>query len=139
MPTLNELLEMEKQGKKPRKPSANVEHQLQCSEVSYFRAKPPKLSRLFFAVPNGQKRTEAQTAWLHAEGMVNGVADMILLVPNRMFSFLCIENKTKSGRQSPDQRLFQQAVQDSGGMYVIIRSIDEFITTIESYLEDIRC
>ena len=135
MPTLQELLEMERNGKKPRKPSRNLEHQLQCSEVSYFRAQYPKLSRLFFAVPNGQKRTEAQTTWLHNEGMVNGVADMILLLPNKGFHCLCIENKTKTGRQTPDQKLFQRAIEDQGGKYVIVRSIEQFVKVIKEYLK----
>lgn len=135
MPTLNQLLEMEQNGKKPRKPARNLEHQLQCSEVVYFRAQWPKLARLFFAVPNGQKRTEVQTAWLHSEGMVNGVADMILLLPSRGYNCLCIENKTRTGRQSPDQRLFQQDIEAHGGKYVIVRSMDDFIKVIKDYME----
>lgn len=120
--------------KKPRKRSLGEEHALQCSEVRYMRAKHPDLSHIFFAVPNGQKRTSRQTAWLHEEGMVNGVSDMILLRPNSKHGYLCIENKTPKGRQSPEQVLFQKAVEKNGGIYVIVRSLDEFIHTIENYL-----
>lgn len=136
MATLEELLALEKKGikKEPRKRSTNDEHRLQCSEVRYMRAVHPELNHLFFAVPNGQKRTSIQTAWLHEEGMVNGVSDMILLKPNSLHGYLCIENKTEKGKQSPDQILFQKAVEANGGKYIVIRNIDDFIKSIDNYL-----
>ena len=126
MATLEELLEKARCGelKKPRKRSLNEEHQLQCAEVRYMRGVHRDLSHVFFCVPNGQKRTSRQAAWLHEEGLVNGVSDMNL----------CIENKTMKGKQSAEQKIFQQEVEKHGGKYVIIRSLDEFIETIESYL-----
>lgn len=135
---VSEYLDMIARGEelpKPRRHSANEEHNLQCSQMRYMRGAHQELERVFFAVPNGQKRTERQTAWLHDEGMVNGVSDIILLKPNSRHPYLCIENKTAKGRQSPEQKLFQQAVEKQGGKYVIIRSMDEFIKTIEEYLK----
>lgn len=136
MATLEELLALANKGikKKPRKCSLNEEHQLQCAEVRYMRGVHPELSHVFFCVPNGQKRTSLQTSWLHEEGMVNGVADMLLLKPNSKYGYLCIENKTKRGKQSPEQKIFQQEVEKHGGKYVVIRSLDEFIKTIDNYL-----
>ncbi len=136
MATLEELLALDAKGvkKKPRKKSTNEEHQLQCSEVRYMRAIHPDLNHVFFCVPNGQKRTSRQTAWLHDEGMVNGVSDMILLRPNSRHGYLCIENKTKKGKQSDEQVLFQEAVEKNGGKYIVIRSLDEFMKSIEQYL-----
>lgn len=134
--TLEELLALDAKGvkKKPRKRSTNEEHQLQCSEVRYMRAMHPELAHIFFCVPNGQKRNAMQATWLHDEGMVNGVSDMILLKPNSKHGYLCVENKTEKGKQSAEQVLFQDAVEKNGGKYVIIRSLDEFMKTIESYL-----
>lgn len=120
---------------KPRKHSTNEEHKIQCAQIRYIRAMHPELERVLFAVPNGQKRTKAQTAWLHEEGMVNGVSDIILLKPNKFYPYLCIENKTQTGKQSPEQKLFQQAVESQGGKYVIVRSLDEFVKVIENYLK----
>lgn len=136
MATLEELLALANKGadKKPRRRSQNEEHQLQCAEVRYMRGVYPELSRVFFCVPNGQKRTSVQTSWLHEEGMVNGVADMLLLKQTSRHGYLCIENKTKRGKQSPEQKIFQQEVEKHGGKYVVIRSLDEFIKTIDKYL-----
>jgi hypothetical protein len=36
-----------------------------------------------------------------------------------------VEVKTPVGRQSPEQKLFQQCVERHGGIYVILRSVDE--------------
>ena len=36
-----------------------------------------------------------------------------------------LEVKTKTGKQSPKQRQFQEAVEAAGGYYFIVRSIDE--------------
>lgn len=107
---------------------------MQCSEVRYMRAKHPDLNHIFFAVPNGQKRTSRQTQWLKDEGLVPGVSDMILLRPNSLHGYLCVENKTEKGKQSEEQVLFQDAVEGNGGKYVIVRSLDEFMKTIEQYL-----
>lgn len=136
MATLNELLAMQDKGieKKPRKRSQNEEHYMQCAEVRYMRAKHPDLSHIFFSVPNGTKRTSQQTQWLKDEGLVPGVSDMILLKPNSLHGYLCIENKTQKGRQQPEQVLFQEAVERNGGKYIVIRSLDEFLNAIEKYL-----
>lgn len=136
MATLRELLAMQEKGmcKKERKKSLNEEHYMQCSQVRYMRAKHPDLSHVFFAVPNGQKRTARQTSWLKEEGMVPGVSDMILLKPNSLHGYLCIENKSASGHQSTEQVLFQEAVEKNGGKYALVRSLDEFIHVIEQYL-----
>lgn len=136
--TVKQLMDMKAKGilPKPRKSSRNLEHSLQRSEVSYMRAKHRDLLGVFFAVPNGQKRTDSQTSWLHEEGMLNGVSDMLLLKPNRFYGCLCIENKTKDGRQREDQKRFQQAVESHGNKYVICRSLDDFIREIEDYLSN---
>lgn len=136
MPTLAQLLAMQDEGVdiKPRKRSLAEEHRLQCAEVRYMRAVHPDLSHVFFAVPNGQKRTASQTRWLKDEGLVPGVSDMILLRSNSLHGYLCIENKTPKGKQQPEQILFQRAVEANGGKYVVIRSLDEFTETVEHYL-----
>lgn len=120
--------------KKPRKRSSYDEHALQCSEVRYMRGLYPQYRHLFFCVPNGQKRTSRQTSWLKEEGLMNGVSDMLFLKPNSKHGYLCIENKTKTGKQSDEQKEFQEAVEKNGGLYVIIRSFDEFTKVIDEYL-----
>ncbi len=51
-----------------------------------------------------------------------GGADLIGIYRSR---FIAIEIKTPTGRQSPDQRTFQNLVESKGGEYVILRSVDD--------------
>ena len=123
------------------------EHNLQCACVKWFAYQHPELAGLLFAVPNGGARSKATAGKLKAEGVVAGVADLILLKPHFRkgvyFSdmipldayALCIEMKTKKGYQSPEQKAWQAKVEDMGYKYVVIRSLDDFINTIENYLK----
>lgn len=120
--------------KKIRKRSSYDEHNLQAAEVRYIRGVHPDLEGVFFAVPNGGKRTSQQAAWLKEEGMKAGVSDMILLKSTSQSCFLCIENKTPKGQQEPEQKVFQFEVERHGGKYIIVRSIDEFMKAIDNYL-----
>lgn len=51
-----------------------------------------------------------------------GGADLIGIFNGR---FVAVEIKTPAGRQSQDQRIFQQLVEAKGGEYVILRSVRE--------------
>lgn len=120
------------------------EHNLQVACVRWFSLQYPSLAPLLFAVPNGGARSKATAGKLKAEGVVPGVADLILLVPQNLhqhdeyeaetYHALCIEMKTPKGRQSPEQGLWQLKVEEQGYRYVVVRSFDEFKETIENYL-----
>ncbi len=115
------------------------EHNLQCACVKWFAYQHPELAGLLFAVPNGGARSKATAGKLKAEGVVAGVSDLILLVPFRFQGFepfhgLCIEMKTKTGKQSQEQKEWQEKVQKKGYIYIICRSLDDFIATVEGYL-----
>mgnify|MGYP002620416555 FL=1 len=111
------------------------EHNLQAACVQWFRYQHRDLASLLFAVPNGGARSKATAGRLKAEGVVAGVADLILLVPNADYHGLCIEMKTPTGRQSPEQKAWAQEAERHGYRYVIIRSIELFINIIDNYLE----
>lgn len=53
-----------------------------------------------------------------------GSPDIIVIMNG---DFIGLEVKTKSGRQSPDQKEFERAVKDAGGEYYVIRSVDDLI------------
>ena len=127
----------------------NEEHNLQCACVKWFAYQHPELAGLLFAVPNGGARSKATAGKLKAEGVVAGVADLILLVPKvktivyacvgmplieEATHGLCIEMKTKTGRQSPEQKAWQENVENHGYKYAVCRSLEDFINTIENYL-----
>lgn len=118
-----------------RKRSSDEEHRMQEACVRWFRLKHPHLSARLFAVPNGGRRDGITGARLKEEGVLAGVADLILLVPNADYHALLIEMKTPRGRQSESQKAWQQAVTENGEYrYVVCRSLDGFINTINDYL-----
>lgn len=120
------------------------EHKLQCACVQWFNLQHRDLRGLLFAVPNGGARSKATAGKLKAEGVVPGVADLILLVP-RLYGGhdekgwysthgLCIEMKTANGRQSPEQKAWQAIVEAQGYRYAVCRSFDDFTRTVNEYL-----
>ena len=58
-----------------------------------------------------------------------GGADLIGCYHGR---FLAIEIKTATGKQTADQRLFQQCVERNGGIYLMPRSVHHAVTMIEA-------
>lgn len=113
---------------------SNEEHNIQVACVRWFAYQYPELRGLLFAVPNGGRRDAVTGAKMKAEGVVAGVSDLILLVPSNGNGALCIEMKTANGRQSDEQKRWQQAVERMGYRYVVCRSLDEFIKEIKGYL-----
>lgn len=96
----------------------------------------PKLPRkLLFAVPNGGSRNKIEAANMKRQGVTAGVADVILLVPKKGFASLCIEFKTKTGRQSDEQKEFQFQAEKCGSKYVIVRSVEQGIREVKKYIE----
>ena len=110
------------------------ESTLQRACVAWFRMAHRKYSGVFFSVPNGGARNVVTGAILKAEGALRGVADLLLLVPRGKWHGLCIEMKAVKGRQSPEQKQWQQAVTAQGYRYVVCRTFDEFRQEIENYL-----
>lgn len=113
---------------------SNIESKLQKACVKWFCLQYPHLADVFFAVPNGGARSAVTGAILKAEGVRKGVADLLLLVPNKSYHGLCIEMKTPKGRQSLSQRMWQWAVTRQGYKYIVIRSVEQFVTEINTYL-----
>ena len=112
----------------------HVESNTQIACVRWFRYQYQHLERLLFAIPNGGARNAVTGAILKAEGVVPGVADLLLLVPSGPYHGLCIEMKTKEGRQSDSQKEWEQAVTSQGYAYSLVRSFADFKDTIETYL-----
>lgn len=95
------------------------EHNIQVGIVQYLRLRGFDV----FAIPNGGRRDAVTGAKLKAEGVTAGVADMIILLP--FGNVLFVEVKTAKGRQSPEQKAFQERVESLGFNYVIWRSVED--------------
>ena len=111
------------------------EHNIQVACVRWFNLQWPEYRGLLFAVPNGGARSKATAGKLKAEGVVAGVADLILLVPKQWAFALCIEMKTSKGRQSPEQKGWMEMVEAHGYRYRVCHSLDEFMAVVNGYLQ----
>ncbi len=131
----DKLLLQEAQSRSPR-PRKDIEHQLQVACVRWFNLQYPALRGCLIAVPNGGRRDRVTGARLKAEGATAGVADLILFHRGKDSGALLIEMKTPTGRQSPEQKRWQQTMQSHGYKYVVCRSLDDFIRAVSSYIKD---
>lgn len=122
---------------KSRKKPTNDEHKIQCACVKWFRLEYPKLKDMLFAVPNAARRSARNGAYMKDEGMLPGVADLILLKSNRFYGALCVEMKKPDKYQRPVQKEWQKECEAAGNKYVVCRSLDEFMKVITDYLNDI--
>ena len=111
------------------------ERQIQIRCVSWFRARYPEASKVFFSVPNGSFRNAWTAKNLKDEGALSGVADLILLVPRHGYAALCIEMKKPGGKQSDSQKAFQEAARAFKNKYVVCYSLEEFQAIVADYLE----
>lgn len=113
------------------------ELQIQC--VRWFAYEYPHLRMLLYHPKNeGTANGRVQGAIAKAEGVVAGVADLILQAPSRDgFSCLAIEMKTLTGRQSQEQKLFEKYINAADGKYVIVRTFDDFKLIVKEYVNSI--
>lgn len=112
----------------------DIEHRIQTACVKWFRYAYPRLSLRLVAIPNGGARNISTAARLKEEGVVAGVSDLVLFLPRHGYGALCIEMKTNKGRQSDSQKAWQEAIQGEY-LYVICRSLDDFIKIINAYIK----
>lgn len=134
--TIEELIaEADARGKQRKHPHEE-EHRIQCACVRWFRYSYPTIRNLLFAVPNGGRRDATTAVKLKAEGVVAGVADLILLIPRGEYGALLIEMKTPKGSQSTAQKEWQKLAEAQGYRYIICRSLDDFMTKVEAYLNE---
>lgn len=117
-----------------KKRKDDEEHRIQCACVRWFRYEYPEYRCLLYAVPNGGRRDRVSGAKLKAEGVLAGVSDLNMDVPNSRYHGLRIEMKTGKGRQQESQKEYQLAVEKAGYKYVVCRSVDEFMGVVREYL-----
>ena len=98
------------------------ESSLQTQCVKWFRYQYPHL--VIYAVPNGGSRNVREAQRLKSEGVLAGVADLTILLPQG--KSLYIEMKVKGNRQTPNQKEFQQKAEALGHKYYVCYSFEEF-------------
>lgn len=64
-----------------------------------------------------------------------GAPDIIAVIRGR---FVGIECKFNKGRQSPDQKLFQDELEKAKGLYWLVYSVEELDTLLNNYEKTIK-
>lgn len=117
------------------------EDALQRQQVQYLRILEAQGRLLFFAVPNGGKRSKIEAAIMKGLGVRAGVPDMVIMWnrthdnsvinPGRI-GF--IENKRQNGgRLSPDQAQWLTALNTQRHHTAIIKNFEEFLNTLQNW------
>jgi hypothetical protein len=133
--TFQEMLAMQGKPKLRNRPRHEEENmQLQC--VKWFDYQYPKLKLRLHHSPNGGKRDEREGARFKAMGTRAGFPDLILLYPNKFYPYMGIELKTSTGKQSEQQKEYQKMFEETGAKYIVVRSLDEFISEVNNYIKD---
>lgn len=109
-----------------------LEHRLQCACVRWLRLQHPNV--LCFAIPNGGARSALTGAMLKAEGVVAGVPDLMIAVPNGWHAGLFVEMKVKPNRPSKEQVQVIKRLEDVGYKVAVCYSFDEFVKIATDYL-----
>ena len=84
---------------------------------------------LIFSVPN-ESSSVSDTIHKKNIGLLPGTSDLIICKPCGELVF--VEVKDHKGRQSPKQIDFQQRVTKLGFRYILVRSLEDFITQLAS-------
>ena len=107
------------------------ESTLQASCVRWFRYQYPHL--VIYAVPNGGSRNVREAQRPKTEGVLAGVADLVVLLPQG--KSLYIEMKVKGNQQTDNQKEFQKKVTTLGHTYVVCYTFEEFQQVIENQIQ----
>lgn len=122
----------------------NPEQELQIRAAALFRAclMPEVIATAFPAGGGGKVRG----TFLKAMGLLPGCGDHLLMWSEYNSAFarqedplgsypclLWIEFKSKIGRQSPEQKIFEQRCKAIGHGYALCRSIDDVIAALVTY------
>jgi len=118
----------------------NDEHsRLQKACVKWFRYQHSDIKDLLFSIPNGiplanqNIRTKIYNK-LKEEGLQPGVPDLFLAVGNSIYNGMFIEIKSKSDRLRKVQADMIRELESENYKCIIVRSLDEFIDEINSYM-----
>ncbi|CAN8140347.1 VRR-NUC domain-containing protein [uncultured Thiomicrorhabdus sp.] len=107
------------------------EHEEQKGFINWFRHKFPHL--LIFAVPNGEKRAISVAKRLKAEGVLAGVPDLFILLPDGETLILEMKRE-KGGRLSPQQKDFISKSETLGHTVLIGYGAKDASEKVLSYL-----
>lgn len=92
------------------------------------------LSNFIFHIPNGGYRNKNEAYSLKRQGVMSGVCDIFVALPNEKYHGLWIEMKSRLGRVSPNQKYFGDNMKSVGYDTIVCRSWMSAKSAIEIYL-----
>jgi hypothetical protein len=104
-----------------RRRDGNAEARRQAAIVEYVRWVAPQV--VIFAVPNGGLRSKSEAARLKWTGVLAGVLDLVLVLPEGRSAYW--ETKTPKGRLSDDQKTIIGRLEAAGHVWALVRDIDD--------------
>lgn len=105
-----------------------TEDQIQKMLLDWIKRACP--GAVVFAVPNGEHRNKRTAAKLKGLGVLPGAPDLVI-AHNGVIAF--VEVKRPKGRQSPQQKAFQERCAEQGLPYAVVRGEGD----LQVFLEDI--
>ena len=105
------------------------ETQIQQSFIQYLDLCAHR-DLVYWAVPNGGKRSKVEAARLKAEGVRAGVPDVHFMFRGK---FYVIEIKKKKGRLSEDQKLFIPRLKDAGAVVEVAYGLDACHAAVKTW------
>lgn len=106
------------------------EQEIQMKTAQWVRKAHPRL--LAFHVANERRAAVQFHVKLKRMGVLGGVADWLVFPDSGRKA--AIELKDRTGKQEPAQIAFQKHWERTGGVYFLVRSLDEFKTVINGLL-----
>lgn len=114
-----------------------LEHEIQARLVDWsiaFAVYDPRLNNLF-AIPNGAMGGDFERVnFFKREGLKPGVPDLFLAIVVSPYGGLFLESKTKKGKQSSQQKLWEKRLIDAGYRYELYTSFEKGVDIILGYL-----
>lgn len=127
-----------------RRKHQSIEHDIQAKCFAWFSLRFPKLSDLFFAIPNGGQRSITTAVTLQREGVKAGVPDTFFAYPSYGYHGLFIEFKKSrigkrgdlidKGHLSDNQEYMIGQLTKSGYKVEVCYSFEQFQQIMYDYI-----
>ena len=95
---------------------------------TWFHNQYPNLRGILWKVENERKRNKYEQMIAKSTGLVSGVADLNLFYGGQFYG---IELKVDDNTQTKAQLEWQRLIEQQGGVYVVVRSLEEFKEFVE--------
>ena len=94
----------------------------------------PQYRRLFFHIPNGGNRSIVEGVRFKAMGVIAGIPDMFLAIPNEKYHGYFIEVQKPGEKAKPDQVKIHSLLRNQGYKVEMFDNVDICFESIFNYL-----